>query len=122
MARRDGRMGYGVRLLAGLIALGLAGPAGAADMPEPGYWPEPRPAPGLAPALRYFPRGDSDASPATRARPACPPGQGFVPTNALGDPTYVGSPFGLGKPSYYGFPPPRGVDDPYGRRLVRGCF
>ncbi|AWB21670.1 hypothetical protein DA075_12675 [Methylobacterium currus] len=115
-------MRYGVGLVAGLIALGLAGPAGAADMPEPGYWPQPRPAPVLPPALRYFPRGDSDASQATRAGPACPPGQGFVPTNALGDPTYVGSPFGIGKPSYYGFPPPRGVDDPYGRRLVRGCY
>jgi hypothetical protein len=112
-------MGDGVRLLAGLIVLGLAGPASAADMPEPGYWPVPRPAPSLPPPLRYFPRGDSDASPATRADPNC---QGFVPTNAPGDPTYVGSPFGIGKPSYYGFPPPRGVDDPYGRRVARGCF
>ncbi|MGX7703995.1 hypothetical protein [Methylobacterium sp. Gmos1] len=112
-------MGDGVRLLAGLIVLGLAGPASAADMPEPGYWPAPRPGPGAPPPPRYFPRGDSDASPITRADPAC---QGFVPTNAPGDPTYVGSPFGIGKPSYYGFPPPRGVDDPYGRRVARGCF
>ncbi|KMO10212.1 hypothetical protein NS228_05645 [Methylobacterium indicum] len=111
-------MGHSVRLLAGAVLLGLAGPAMAADLPEPGYWPEPRRAPGPPPAPRYFPRGDSDASPA-RVQLPC---QGFVPTNALGDPTYVGSPFGLGKPSYYGFPPPRGVDDPYGRRLARGCW
>lgn len=112
-------MGHSVRLLAGAIVLGLAGPAAAADMPEPGYWPEPRRVPGLVPAPRYFPRGDSDASLGTRGDPGC---QGFVPTNAPGDPTYVGSPFGIGKPSYYGFPPPRGVDDPYGRRLSRGCW
>ncbi len=87
-------MGDGVRLLAGLIVLGLAGPASAADMPEPGYWPAPRPAPALPPPPRYFPRGDSDASPATRGDPAC---QGFVPTNAPGDPTYVGSPMELYK-------------------------
>lgn len=112
------RMGGAVRLLAGIVAFGLAGPAAAADLPEPGYWPGPRPAPGPTPVPRYFPRGDSDASPATRGQAAC---LDFVPTNAPGDPTYVGSPFGLGKPSYYGFPPPRGVDDPYGRRLGRRC-
>lgn len=112
-------MRYGVGLVAGVVAFGLAGPAGAADMPEPGYWPAPRALPGPVPPPRYFPRGDSDASPTTRGDPGC---QVFVPTNAPGDPTYVGSPFGIGKPSYYGFPPPRGVDDPYGRRLSRGCF
>ncbi|MFH6785355.1 MULTISPECIES: hypothetical protein [Methylobacterium] len=112
-------MGGFVRLLAGIVAFGLAGPAAAADMPEPGYWPAPRPVPGPAPAPRYFPRGDSDASTAARVPAAC---IDFVPTNAPGDPTYVGSPFGLGKPSYYGFPPPRGVDDPYGRRLARRCL
>ncbi len=113
-------MGYGMRLLAGVIAFGLVGPAAAADLPDLGLWSEPRPAPG-APPLRYFPRGDSDASvgPRARARSEC---QEFVPTNALGDPTYVGSPFGLGKPSYYGFTPPRGIDDPYGRRLGRRCL
>ncbi|AWN50143.1 hypothetical protein DK419_20155 [Methylobacterium terrae] len=111
-------MGYGARLLAGTIAFGLAGPALAADLPGPGPWPEPRPAPS-APPLRYFPRGDSDASLGPRVRAEC---QDFVPTNAPGDPTYVGSPFGLGKPSYYGFPPPRGVDDPYGRRPGRRCL
>ncbi|WP_432443150.1 hypothetical protein [Methylobacterium aquaticum] len=89
-------------LVAGVVAFGLAGPAGAADMPEPGYWPAPRAMPGPVPPPRYFPRGDSDASPTTRGDPGC---QVFVPTNAPGDPTYVGSPFGIGKPSYYGFPP-----------------
>jgi hypothetical protein len=111
-------MRYGVGLVAGAIAFGLAGPAGAADMPEPGFWRTPRPGPADVPPPRYFPRGDSDASPPTRGDPGC---QIFVPSNALGDPSYVGSPFGIGKPSYYGFTPPRGVDDPYGRRPARGC-
>ena len=112
-------MSGAARLLAGMIAFGLAGPAAAADMPEPGYWPAPRPVPAPAPVPRYFPRGDSDASAPTQGDPGC---QVFVPTNAPGDPTYVGSPFGIGKPSYYGFPPPRGVDDPYGRRRGGRCL
>jgi hypothetical protein len=59
--------------------------------------------------------------PALLRRPCPPPAYVTrAPTNALDDPTYVGSAYGLGKPSYYGFVPPLGVDDPYGRP-VRAC-
>lgn len=122
--RRDGTV---LALLAGL----LAAPAGAADLgslafPTPGraaegYAPEPESLP------RYFPRADEDGgvvhrSPVPRRRLAgCIPRRVPIPTDAPGDPSYVGSAYGLGKPSYYGFTPPLGVDDPYGRPLRPYC-
>ena len=55
------------------------------------------------------------------SRPAASPNRAPVPTNAPDDPSYVGSTYGLGKPSYYGLTPPLGVDDPFGRPLLRYC-
>ncbi|KQQ48077.1 hypothetical protein ASF58_01650 [Methylobacterium sp. Leaf125] len=122
--RRDGTV---LALLAGL----LAAPAGAADLgglafPTPGravegYAPEPESLP------RYFPRAEEDGgvvnrSPVPRRRLAgCIARRVPIPTDAPGDPSYVGSAYGLGKPSYYGFTPPLGVDDPYGRPLRPYC-
>ena len=122
--RRDGTV---LALLVGLLAV----PAGAADLgglafPTPGraaegYAPEPESLP------RYFPRAEEDGGvvhrgPVPRRRlTGCIPRRVPIPTDAPGDPSYVGSAYGLGKPSYYGFTPPLGVDDPYGRPLRPYC-
>jgi hypothetical protein len=114
-------------LLAGLTAI----PAEAADFggltfrtpgrAADGYAPEPEGLP------RYFPRADEEGGavrrpPVVRRQLAgCIPRRVPIPTDALGDPSYVGSAYGLGKPSYYGFTPPLGVDDPYGRPLRPYC-
>ncbi|WP_407525126.1 hypothetical protein [Methylobacterium oryzisoli] len=97
---------------AALLWLLLSAPSAlAADLLEPAY----------NPVIRYFPRSDEvvrpPPPPPPLPPPVCPPGYGRVPTNALDDPSYVGSAYGLGKPSKYGFTPPLGTDDPYGRRL-----
>jgi hypothetical protein len=121
------RGGAGLVLLAGLTAA----PAGSADLgglafPTPGravegYGAEPEGLP------RYFPRAEEEGgvahhAPVPRRRLAgCIPRRVPIPTDALGDPSYVGSAYGLGKPSYYGFTPPLGVDDPYGRPLRPYC-
>ncbi|ACA15908.1 conserved hypothetical protein [Methylobacterium sp. 4-46] len=112
MNERGGSAKAGHAVALGLL-VGLALPAGAADLAEPAYQAE----------IRYFPYGDDGV--VRRAAPprvvlACPPGAGVTPTNGPLDPSYVGSSLGLGKPSYYGLTPPPGVDDPYGRRL-RAC-
>ncbi|NEU10655.1 hypothetical protein G3T14_00740 [Methylobacterium sp. BTF04] len=75
---------------------------------------------------RYFPREGDDTAPPRPAQPVrrvvgCVPRRVPIPTDAPGDPSYVGSAYGLGKPSYYGFTPPLGVDDPYGRPLLPYC-
>lgn len=126
-ARFEGRRG--AWRPAGLIALGLlAGwPSHAADFFDAGRRPEGPEAAYDAPPPRYFPRAEGDDSVVRRSpvprRPVavCIPRRAPVPTNAPGDPSYVGSAYGLGKPSYYGFTPPLGVDDPYGRPLLPYC-
>ncbi|KQP77612.1 MULTISPECIES: hypothetical protein [unclassified Methylobacterium] len=114
-------------LLAGLAPI----PAGAADFGGLAY-PTPGRALDGAPAEpeglpRYFPRAEEDGGvvhrgPVPRRRLAgCIPRRVPIPTDAPGDPSYVGSAYGLGKPSYYGFTPPLGIDDPYGRPLRPYC-
>ncbi|GEO98627.1 hypothetical protein [Methylobacterium haplocladii] len=100
------------------IALGFTATVRAADFPE--LVDEAL----VAPAPRYFPRGEGevDASglaprPARRRLAGCAPWRVPVPTDAPDDPSYVGSEYGLGKPSYYGFRPGLGRDDPFGRPL-----
>ncbi|KQO59536.1 hypothetical protein ASF22_07795 [Methylobacterium sp. Leaf87] len=114
----------------GLIALGLlvGWPARAADFLDAGRPTEGYEAlDGVAPLPRFFPRAEGDDSvvrraPVPRRRVAgCIPRRAPVPTDRPGDPSYVGSAYGLGKPSYYGFTPPLGVDDPYGRPLLPYC-
>ncbi|GLS45024.1 hypothetical protein [Methylobacterium brachythecii] len=98
------------------LSLGFSATVFAADYPE--IIDEPAAASGP----RYFPRGDVDTAlvaplPARRRIAGCTPWRVPVPTDALDDPSYVGSAFGLGKPSYYGNPPALGRDDPFGRPL-----
>ncbi|WP_233382102.1 hypothetical protein [Methylobacterium sp. C25] len=99
-------------------SLGFSATVFAADYPE--IIDEPL----VAPGPRYFPRGDGEADASTLAPVpvrhrilGCTPWRVPVPTDALDDPSYVGSAFGLGKPSYYGNPPGPGRDDPFGRPL-----
>lgn len=118
----------GQRLSAGLVALALplGWPVRAADFTETGRRFD-GPATYAEPLPRYFPRAEGDdavvrRSPVPRRRVAgCIPRRVPIPTDAPGDPSYVGSGYGLGKPSYYGFTPPLGVDDPYGRPLLPYC-
>ena len=114
----------------GLIALSLlaGSPVRAADFTETGRrFDGPEAAYGAEPLPRYFPRAEGDG-PVVRRVPVprrhlagCIPRRVPVPTDQPGDPSYVGSAYGLGKPSYYGFTPPLGVDDPYGRPLLPYC-
>ncbi|MCJ2080617.1 hypothetical protein [Methylobacterium sp. J-090] len=113
----------------GLIALSLlaGSPVRAADFTETGRRFDDPEAAYAEPLPRYFPRADGDG-PAVRHLPiprrqiaGCIPRRVPVPTDRSGDPSYVGSAYGLGKPSYYGFTPPLGVDDPYGRPLLPYC-
>ena len=116
--------------LTGLVALGLlAGcPVRAADFFDTGRRSEgPEAFEGATPLPRYFPRAEGDDRVVRRAPvplrrvAGCIPRRAPVPTDRPGDPSYVGSAYGLGKPSYYGFTPPLGVDDPYGRPLLPYC-
>lgn len=110
----------------GLVGLAIAcGPSLAADLLESGggYG---RAEVSDPPLPRYFPREGDDNGPPRPAAPSrrlvgCVLRRVPIPTDAPGDPSYVGSAYGLGKPSYYGFTPPLGVDDPYGRRLLPYC-
>ena len=102
-----------------LVALtGL--PASAADLVEEAVPLQEAPP-------RFFPREEGDGNlprvlRGSRQRvAACLPRRVPVPTNEPGDPSYVGSAYGLGKPSVYGFTPPLGVDDPFGRPVLRYC-
>ena len=113
----------------GLIALSLlaGSPVRAADFTETGRrFGEPEVA-YAEPLPRYFPRAEGDESVVRRSSVprrrvvGCIPRRVPIPTDAPGDPSYVGSAYGLGKPSYYGFTPPLGVDDPYGRPLLPYC-
>ncbi|MCJ2034211.1 hypothetical protein [Methylobacterium sp. J-068] len=110
----------GLWLVAGLL------PAVAADFAEP-ITPGRLRGEAVDPLPRYFPRAEGEDSagrrfvPARRQAPRCRLRRVPIPTDAPGDPSYVGSAYGLGKPSYYGFTPPLGVDDPYGRPLLPYC-
>lgn len=121
--RRGMRVRFG--LLAGVLVTGLL-PAGAADLVEP-IAPGGGGEPVYAPMPRYFPRAEGEDSAGPRLAPArrpvlrCRLRRVPIPTDAPGDPSYVGSAYGLGKPSYYGFTPPLGVDDPFGRSLLPYC-
>ncbi|MFC6390501.1 hypothetical protein [Methylorubrum zatmanii] len=116
-ARRDGARRFPA--LGALAILLLGPPASAADLSDFGT-ASPAASP---PAPRFFPRGDGDADgdrpprPLPRRLVGCAPRSAPVPTDALDDPSYVGSAYGLGKPSYYGFRPGLGHDDPFGRPL-----
>ncbi|AWN34986.1 hypothetical protein [Methylobacterium radiodurans] len=110
-------------LALGLLLLG-ASPLGAADLL--GRPPVPAGAGPRCGAPRYFPRGEGDEVVPRCAAPipapvGCVPRRVPVPTNAPGDPSYVGSAYGLGKPSYYGFTPPLGWDDPFDRAVLPYC-
>ncbi|MDR7035503.1 hypothetical protein J2X36_000238 [Methylobacterium sp. BE186] len=118
-----GRADAGARragLTAALLLLACAG-AAAADLIEAPPVPQPGPS-----APRYFPRGDGSDEAVVLVPPrprlfGCRPRRVPVPTNAPGDPSYVGSAYGLSRPSYYGLTPPPGIDDPYGRPLLPYC-
>lgn len=118
-----GRSAWRSFLAAGLFLPALGGAAWSADFSEGGsVMIEDMP-----PLPRFFPREDGDQTGPgiLRARRqrivGCVPRRVPVPTNELGDPSYVGSTYGLGKPSVYGFTPPLGVDDPFGRPVLRYC-
>ena len=124
MRVRAGRI-LGVVLAAALIG---TAPAGAADLLDGAVGPPVLGDIGLGgPAPpRYFPRSDGSEHAVRRRAPAplalgCVPRRASVPTNALDDPSYVGSAYGLSRPSYYGLTPPPGIDDPFGRPLLPYC-
>jgi hypothetical protein len=127
MGREGGTGRQRHALAAGLLmgSLVAAGPLAAVDLRED--WSRGETAVEVLPPLpRYFPREDGDRDivavvPLRRRVAGCIPRRAPVPTNAPDDPSYVGSTYGLGKPSYYGLTPPLGVDDPFGRPLLRYC-